>query len=189
MGGLCPLPVVGGLSEADLSTQSTAPAEDARLPEADGQPRRAEGTQAATGQGAAPAVGLGPVAEARPGRERLPRRGRLRAPREIEALFRGGTRVERGSFVLLWRHTVGASAVAFMAGRRLGGSVVRNRARRRLREAFRRQARLLPAEGVQLCLVARRGALEAPWSVLMGEVGDALRWLRRRLPGAPVSPP
>jgi ribonuclease P protein component len=76
--------------------------------------------------------------------------------------------------VLLWLRQPGPRAVGFAAGRRLGGSVVRNRARRRLREAYRRQHGLLPAEGLRLCFIARRASLTRPFAQLMAEVGAAL---------------
>src|SRR3990170_2266024 len=89
------------------------------------------------------------------GRVSLPRGERLRDRREFQRLFRRGARVERPSFVLLWLPAPGPRAAAFTASRRLGGSVCRNRARRRLREAYRRQKGVLPAAGPRLCFVAR----------------------------------
>lgn len=43
----------------------------------------------------------------------------------------------------------------FVAGRRVGGAVQRNRARRVMREAYRRLKSLLPRRGIQLVFVAR----------------------------------
>lgn len=43
----------------------------------------------------------------------------------------------------------------FVAGRRVGGAVQRNRARRVMREAYRRLKSLLPGRGIQLVFVAR----------------------------------
>ena len=111
----------------------------------------------------------------------LPRTERLREPREFERLFRCGARLEQASFVLLWVGAPGPRAVGFAVGRRLGGSVVRNRARRRLREAYRLQKGVVPVEGVRLCIVARRVALRAPFDHLFSEMGGALRYAARRL--------
>jgi ribonuclease P protein component len=83
--------------------------------------------------------------------------------------------VEVPAFVLLWMREPGPRAVGFAAARRLGGSVVRNRARRRLREAYRHHRGLLPAEGIRLCFIARRGALTRPFAQLMDDVASALR--------------
>jgi ribonuclease P protein component len=82
--------------------------------------------------------------------------------------------VEGPAFVLLWRREPGPRAVAFAAGRKLGGSVVRNRARRRLREAYRRQRGLAPADGVRLCFIARQAALTNPFDDLVNAMGRAL---------------
>jgi ribonuclease P protein component len=56
----------------------------------------------------------------------------------------------------------GQPEVAFVAGRRVGGAVQRNRAKRRLRAAAR-DARLPEAD---LVVDARSGALDAPFDVL-----------------------
>jgi ribonuclease P protein component len=105
----------------------------------------------------------------------LPRAERLRAPGDFQRLFQRGLRTERPAFVLLWLRAPGPRAVAFAAGRRLGGSVVRNRARRRLREAYRRLRQELPTAGVRLCFVARRPALTLAFPVLVEQVAGALR--------------
>jgi ribonuclease P protein component len=110
----------------------------------------------------------------------LPRAERLRSRAEFDRLFRRGARVESPAFVLLWRREPGPRAVGFAVGRRLGGSVVRNRARRRLREAYRRRQTLAPSEGVRLCFIARSAALTHPFAELVDTVGHALAETRRR---------
>lgn len=113
-------------------------------------------------------------------RATLPPGERMRGRREIERLFRRGSRIERPSFVLLWLATPGRRAAAFATSRRLGGSVTRNRARRRLREAYRRQKGLLPAEGIRLCFIARPDAVRVAFERLSQDMGDALRQAARR---------
>ena len=114
-------------------------------------------------------------------RPTLPRGERLRDRREFERVFRRGTRLERPSFVLLWLPAAGRRAAAFTASRRLGGSVWRNRARRRLREAYRTQKGLVPAAGVRLCFVARPHAVDVSFPQLSREVAEALRHAARRV--------
>ena len=114
-------------------------------------------------------------------RATLPRGERLRDRREFQRLFRRGARVERPSFVLLWLSGPGPRAAAFTASRRLGGSVWRNRARRRLREAYRHQKGVLPASGLRLCFVARPRAVRVAFPELASEMAEALRQAARRL--------
>jgi ribonuclease P protein component len=122
------------------------------------------------------------VPGAPPTRATLPRAERLRSRAEFDRLFRRGARVEEPAFVLLWRWEPGPRAVGFAAGRRLGGSVARNRARRRLREAYRRQRDGLPRMGVRLCFIARSGALTTPFPQLVTAVAGALGQIGQRRP-------
>ena len=64
----------------------------------------------------------------------------------------------------------GVARVGLTVSSRVGGAVVRNRVKRRLREAVRRELSLLPA--VDLVLVARSSAIEA-------SVEDIRLWLRK----------
>ena len=62
----------------------------------------------------------------------------------------------------------------FTATRKIGGAVVRNRARRRLKAAA---ALLGPARarpGVDYVFVARAGTLDRPWEQLLRDVGQAI---------------
>ena len=180
MGGLCASRPLGGSREADVPTEPSPAEQDARLPPAHGDERRPEGAEASARQRAAPADGLGSVPGAPSARARLPRAERLRSRAEFDRLFRRGGRVEGPAFVLLWMREPGPRAVGFAVGRRLGGSVVRNRARRRLREAYRRQRGLLPPEGIRLCFIARQSALTSPFDQLVDAMAGALGQAARR---------
>jgi ribonuclease P protein component len=114
------------------------------------------------------------VSGAPPTRARLPRGERLRSRAEFDRLFRRGARVEGPAFVLLWRRELGPRAIGFAVGRRLGGSVIRNRARRRLREAYRRHRDIVPSEGMRLCFIARQAVLTMPFCELLLAVRGAL---------------
>lgn len=67
-----------------------------------------------------------------------------------------------------------AIGMGFTATKRLGGAVVRNRAKRRLREAARA---LLPQHGqagADYVLIARQGCADRPWDRLLDDVKTAL---------------
>jgi ribonuclease P protein component len=78
----------------------------------------------------------------------------------------------------------GVARVGVTATRRLGGAVVRNRAKRRLRALA---ARVLPAsarEGHDYVLIARTGTLSRRFSDLEQDLSTALANLHARLDGA-----
>ena len=88
-----------------------------------------------------------------------------------------------------------AAGAGFTATRKVGASVVRNRARRRLREAVRLLLPLLGRAGVDYVFIARQDTGGAPWTRLLDDMETALLSLRRRFaaeggpaPGA-SSPP
>lgn len=69
--------------------------------------------------------------------------------------------------------------VGFTATRKIGGAVVRNRAKRRLREVARA---LLPDLGLAGCdyvFIARSGAPDRPYALLLEDAGRALAQLAR----------
>lgn len=74
-----------------------------------------------------------------------------------------------------------AVRVGFTATRRIGGSVLRNRAKRRLREAARSLLPQLAREGCDYVLVARTGAPSRPWARLLEDVRTALTRLAAEL--------
>lgn len=69
----------------------------------------------------------------------------------------------------------------FTATKKVGNSVVRNRARRRLREAARARLPLFGVGGVDYVFIARQETGDAPWLRLLDDVETALISLRRRL--------
>jgi ribonuclease P protein component len=103
----------------------------------------------------------------------------IKSSREIERMFGEG---KRASTPLL----VGISIdnderrgqqgrVAFIAGKKLGGAVVRNRAKRVLRESVRRVGG--PWEGHDVALIARAGVPSAPPEALDQAVRNVVRRL------------
>jgi ribonuclease P protein component len=79
----------------------------------------------------------------------------------------------------------GAAAirVGFTATRRIGGAVVRNRAKRRLREAARLTMPALAKAGCDYVLIARGGVASRPWPQLLDDVKSALIRLAADLGG------
>jgi ribonuclease P protein component len=67
-----------------------------------------------------------------------------------------------------------AIGVGFTATRKIGGAVVRNRAKRRLREAARLLLPALGRPGHDYVFIARQGAAERPWERLLDDVKSAL---------------
>lgn len=89
-------------------------------------------------------------------RLRFPRKGRLKQTRDFLRLKSEGHRQARGCLVANWsRSTPGhASRLGIVTSRRIGSAVVRNRARRLLREAFRLHQHQL-THPLDLVLIAR----------------------------------
>jgi ribonuclease P protein component len=80
----------------------------------------------------------------------------------------------------------GAIRVGFTATKRIGGAVVRNRAKRRLREAARLTLPGLARPGCDYVLIARGGVTTRPWLRLLDDLKSALIRLAADL-GAPQS--
>jgi ribonuclease P protein component len=98
---------------------------------------------------------------------------RLTKSSEYERVKRDGF-TQRGKLLILNVVAVensGPRRVGFVASRRIGGAVVRNRVRRRLREIVRQHQNEL-REGFWIVLVARRDAADANYRALEHE------WLR-----------
>jgi ribonuclease P protein component len=64
--------------------------------------------------------------------------------------------------------------LGFTATRKVGGAVVRNRAKRRLREAARALAPQLGVPGSDYVFIARMGTVDRPWDRLLDDVKSAL---------------
>ena len=99
--------------------------------------------------------------------------------------------VSRGAVVIQRRdRDDGNPAIraGFTATRKVGGAVVRNRCKRRLREAARA---LLPIQGVagsDYVFIARGGTATRPWDRLLDDVKSALIRLAADPDTAPAAP-
>ena len=114
---------------------------------------------------------------------------RLHTRGEFTAIQQHGRRVGGRYLTLLGRpNTLGYDRLGLVASRRLGGAVVRNRAKRRLREIFRRQlgeaAVAPPRRGWDVVVIGRTGVAEAPFPALLAEFAAAVRRLRGDAPNA-----
>ncbi|HEY7852255.1 MAG TPA: ribonuclease P protein component [Caulobacteraceae bacterium] len=67
--------------------------------------------------------------------------------------------------------------LGFTATRRIGGAVVRNRAKRRLREAARVMAPLHAKPGCDYVFIARGGTATRPWARLLDDMRTTLQRL------------
>ena len=112
----------------------------------------------------------------------LPRGERLRRSAEFQAVFQHGSRLERPSFVALWRRGETRRA-GFAVSRQLRGAAKRNRARRRVREAYR-QVRASIAPDVELVVVARPSAARRPFPELVEDMRRLAEDLARAAHGA-----
>jgi ribonuclease P protein component len=83
------------------------------------------------------------------------------------------------------RNTIRAG---FTATRKIGGAVVRNRAKRRLREAARLALPLHGRAGCDYVFIARGGTAMRPWPRLLDDVESALISLAAtQVPAAPAT--
>ena len=110
---------------------------------------------------------------------------RLRSRAEFLAVQEQGRRVPMRYFTLLGLPTSGtADRLGIVASRRLGGAVIRNRAKRRLREIFRQQR--APGDGgrrrFDLVVIARRELIDAPFAAVQAEFLRGLTRLRQVKP-------
>ena len=103
---------------------------------------------------------------------------RLRSRGEFTSVQKGGRRVAGRLLTLLAQpNTLGRDRLGIIASRRVGNAVIRNRAKRRLREVFRR---LPPGASRTLDLVAivRSDMADAPFTAIAQEFQAALKKLR-----------
>lgn len=101
---------------------------------------------------------------------------RLTRRREFLRVAGRGHKIARPGLLLqALPGTGGPLRLGFTATRRIGGAVVRNRAKRRLREAARLTLGAAPPEGWDLVLVAREATATRPFAALLADLAAALR--------------
>jgi ribonuclease P protein component len=121
---------------------------------------------------------------------RLRPRQRLRTGAEFDAVFKRGVRLEGASFLLVAApNGLAFDRIGLAVSRRVGGAVSRNRARRLLRESFRRLE--TPAgPGVDLVVVGRAALVGCAQAEVDRELRERIRRIRRPArPGGASAPP
>lgn len=97
----------------------------------------------------------------------------------------GGPRFSTRSFTMLRRPISDGEAAqgirfGFTVTKKVGNAVVRNRIRRRLREAVRAASGRFPSQAMDLVILARASALEIDFAAMVRDLAQAVETLARR---------
>ncbi|HSB64805.1 MAG TPA: ribonuclease P protein component [Thermoanaerobaculia bacterium] len=111
------------------------------------------------------------IASLSPKGEAFPRSSRVRARRDFRAAYENGVK-HHGRLVAVFAkpRAEGGLRLGLTATRKAGGAVVRNRARRRVREIFRRWAATAAHVDVDLVVNISERATRSPFAALSSEV-------------------
>jgi ribonuclease P protein component len=158
--------------EADLSAQCSSAEASSWFPGADVHPGRPGDPEAAQGPRSQAPLGVTRAAIPTP----VQRRNRLSRSRDFDAVYRHGRSVST-RFLVLYRfdrngEAEGEVRLGIAVPKKIGGAVVRNRIKRRLREVWRELLPEIPT-GADYVLLVRQPLAEA-------ESRDAA-WLRERV--------
>ena len=116
-------------------------------------------------------------------------RQRLRTGREFDSAFKRGARLDGRLFLLVAAPNGRAfDRLGLAVSRRVGGAVERNRARRLLRESFRRLERP-SGPGVDLVVVARAALVGLGQAEVDRELRERVRRIKRTAAVAGTAPP
>jgi len=112
---------------------------------------------------------------------RLPRSCRLTARRQFVEVYEKGRRASCPSFTLFGLpNGLACSRLGLTVSRKVGGAVVRNRAKRVLREVFRLR-RIGPSPSIDLVVNARRAMLDRTPAQIEREFERGLNDLARKV--------
>jgi len=104
---------------------------------------------------------------------------RLRSRGEFKAVEDGGRRVSARFLILVGKpNGLADDRLGIIASRRVGGAVVRNRAKRRLREMFRRRSPRCGPRALDVVAIARADLVRAPFADVQSDFLAALMKLR-----------
>lgn len=117
-----------------------------------------------------------------PHSEHFPKTRRVRHRLEFQRVFDFSLRAKgRYTTVLVAPNGSGTARLGIVASRKLGNAVRRNRAKRLIREIFRRGA-VLPGKGLDVVIIPRRELFDAQYSSLESDVRGTIRRCTARLP-------
>ncbi|NOZ79041.1 MAG: ribonuclease P protein component [Acidobacteria bacterium] len=111
---------------------------------------------------------------------RFRRSARVLKRRDYQRIYNTGVRAAGRWLVVFAVRGEGAGKLGVTASRKVGGSVVRSRCKRRIREMYRLHRRELEFP-VELVVNARKGCDNAPWNDLVAEFEACLRRIRSQL--------
>lgn len=112
------------------------------------------------------------------GGARFSRHERIRSRAEYQRIYDRGLKLHGRLFTLFrFPNSLNVGRLGIAATRKLGGAVVRNRAKRVIREVFRRNK---PEPGVDLVVVPRRELLDASLTAVEREFRHMLERSARR---------
>jgi ribonuclease P protein component len=162
--------------EADLPAEEGEAKQDARVPEAEPDPGRAQRAEASSRQGAQAARPDRPDQVASARRVGFGKAARLLRRREFLAVQERGARLHAGKYVVLaLPNGCGHARLGITVSSKVADAVGRNRVKRWVREAFRASARTLPP--IDLVVIARSAALEAGLDGATGALAGARQTL------------
>ena len=99
---------------------------------------------------------------------------RLKRRAEFLAVAAKGRKVQTTGLVLQALATGAPARFGFTATRKIGNAVIRNRARRRLREAARLHVAEHTLDGADFVLIARRDTARRPFTLLRADLVHAI---------------
>lgn len=168
----------GADREADLSAVATRAQAPSRFPFADGDQERPEDRRSPPRQGPQAPDGLTARAVDRRVTDAF-QLDRLKRRPQFLAAAKGRSEARGAVVVQMLDRADGSDSVGlgFTATRKVGGAVVRNRAKRRLREAARLLTPAHALAGRDYVFIARMGTVDRPWDRLL----DDVKWALTRL--------
>ena len=150
--------------QENVSAEQQPAQEEAWIPRADEDRKGTAGTQAPARQRPKEIDGLGETQD-----EKFTREDRLHHRREFEAVYSRGVRMPGRHFVLfLLPNSLGRSRIGVTLSRKVGNAVVRNQARRRMREIFRKRRGVL-SSSLDIVVQAKPEIARKPLALLEAE--------------------